>query len=1083
MQRFQKFHTKKDWENIQVTSINRETSHASWGAYESAEQARLLDRTVSRHTVSLDGTWRFAYYDRPEATDNFWQEGYDHSTWRDIQVPGNWELQGFGEPIYTNVVYPWNHFRKDAFMVHPNLNSEERGLPNPPFIPEENPTGCYFRTFQVSKDWLEREIYIHFLGVETVYYLWVNGQEVGYSQDSKLPSEFCITPFLKEGENTLALQVMRFADSTYLEDQDYWYLSGIFRSVYLLAKPKTRIQDWKIDATPDLHHAFGTVQADVSVNRFAGYADYQVKVDLFAKDGTLLKSQNAPIQAQAEYRNTKKPTTATARIRFNVEDIEKWTPETPVLYTMVLSLLTPDGEAIDFESSRVGFKRVEIVNNVVLFNGKRLVIKGVNRHEHEAVGGRAVSKAHMIEEIKQMKRLNINSVRTCHYPDDPTWYDLCDEWGILLVCECNLETHGVNGELTQNPAWGTNFLERAIRMVLEHKNHPSIYSWSLGNESGSGANHAAMAGWIREYDVTRLCQYEAGAPGKNVSDIRGNMYATQHTIMNMLTDPEDTRPVILVEYLYQIRNAGGGMHKFHTLTENYTRFQGGYIWDWQDKCLIAKTPEGKEYYAYGGDFDESITDWQNPGYMTNNGIVLPDLTPKPAALEAKQVYCPLIFEKTDYNNAWANDAAWGRFTIKNRSMVLPSDVYKVMYTLRENGRIVETGPYSLPALLAGETVEASFTETYPKKPNAAYHVDFSVLYKEASAFAETGFVLGCYQFQLESGAFQVDETAIATDGVFIGKGSVNYPVTDETVHTADTTFAAQEIPVYTISDEVGQLRVQSDEISFAVDKTTGILTTFIKAGVLYLDKGPEACFTRPFTGIDARSGWGRYAVWEPFIKENIEALPARISVLQNDAEGIRIAVKKQYKMLKTVYGASVTTSYHVFPCGKIAVESQLHVDASLKDLPRIGLELQVAEGFEQLEYFGLGPVENYKDRKASAILGVFESTVSAQHFPFIPPSENGGHEETSWLALENEKACKMTVTSDIPFHFDVHHTSVESYQSAAHDHELQVTGSSWLHIDADHAGIGSDMAWSTMLNEEARVPAKNYLLSFTLDFE
>ena len=277
------------------------------------------------------------------------------------------------------------------------------------------------------------------------------------------------------------------------------------------------------------------------------------------------------------------------------------------------------------------------------------------------------------------------------------WYDLCDAWGLLLICECNLETHGVAGALTHHPAWGTSFLERAIRMVLTHKNHASIYSWSLGNESGVGANHAAMAGWIREYDTTCLCQYEAGEPGSSISDIRGNMYATQDKILQMLTDSMDIRPVILVEYLYQIRNAGGGMHKFHELVENHTRFQGGYIWDWQDKCLVAKTPEGKEYFTYGGDFNESIVDWENPPYMTNNGIVLPDLTPKPAGLEAKQVYCPIVFDKMK-PAPWQMNDAFGHFIIKNRNLVLDTTHYTAYYAIRENGRIIKTGTFDLPYL-------------------------------------------------------------------------------------------------------------------------------------------------------------------------------------------------------------------------------------------------------------------------------------------------------------------------------------------------------------------------------------------------
>jgi beta-galactosidase len=1049
MNKLQKFHTKRDWENIDVTAINREQSHAPWGAYETAEQAASCDRTTSKWVVSLDGTWKFALRDKPDDVENFWENGFSHQGWRSIKVPGNWELQGFGEPIYTNVVYPWNYYRKDAFMLHPHNAGNERGVPNPPVIPEENPTGCYFRTFQVDAEWLEREVFIHFQGVETVYYLWINGREVGYSQDSKLPSEFLITPYLHSGENTIALQVMRFADSTYLEDQDYWYLSGIFRSVFLFAKPRARIVDWKIDAVPDRHHQGGLVNADISMNRFNGFADYKVKVDVFTPDGVLLGSQTANIMPKAEYRMAEQPTSGTARVSLKVKDIGCWTPETPNLYKAVISLLSPDGGTVDFESSRIGFKRVEVVNGIILLNGRRLLVKGVNRHEHEVHCGRAVPRGHMIEEIKLMKRLNINSVRTCHYPDDPSWYDLCDEWGILLVCECNLETHGVMGELSHNPAWGTNFLERAIRMVLTHKNHPSVYSWSLGNESGVGPNHAAMAGWIREYDATRLCQYEAGVPGKNVSDVRGNMYATQKTILSMLSDPDDTRPVVLVEFLYQIRNAGGGMHKFHYLMENFARFQGGYIWDWQDKCLIAKTGDGREFFAYGGDFGESITEWQNPTYMTNNGIVLPDLVPKPAALEAKQVYCPIVFEKIDLNNAWAIDMALGSFVVKNRNIVLNTDSFEAAYSIRENGIVIKTGMYDLPLLEAGEEKRDSFTEPFARKANAEYHVEFSVRYKEDTAFAEAGYELGVFQFQLESGAF----------------GSAE-------IH--------QACGAMLISECGNSLSIQGKDFSVDFDKATGTIASLKRNGAEYLDRGPLECFTRPFSGIDAQEGWGRYGIWKNFLKDNTESSLKSLTARQAGEGNVMVETVREIRMGSNPFGIVVCVRYLISSDCEIKVDAGFSINPSLRDLPRVGVEMIIPEGYECLTYYGMGPGENYRDRKNAARLGVFQNTVEAEHFSFIPPSETGGHEETRWLTLANDAGNIIRVTALVPFHFDVHHNSVEDYQRARHEHELVREKHSWLHLDAAHAGIGSDMAWSTMLAEGDQVSAKNYALSFTL---
>ena len=1052
MNHYQKFHTQRDWENINVTSINRETSHAHWGAYEDAAQAISCDRTASKWTQTLDGTWKFAYCPNTASVEAFWEKTYNHKEWKDIKVPGNWEIQGFGEPIYTNTLYPWDHFSKEKQVIHPTNEEGMRGLPNPPFIPEENPVGCYFSTFGVTADWLEREIFIYFKGVETAYYLWINGKEIGFSKDSKLPSEFNITKYLVEGENTIALQVMRFADSTYLEDQDYWYLSGIFRSVLLLAKPKERIMDWKIDATPNLYYPFGMIKADVSINRFNGFANYKIKLDIFDSEGCLLTSGISDINKQGEYRLYEKPTSNTARIELKIDDIIPWTPEKPKLYRAVMTLLAPSGDEVDFESCRIGFKKVEIIDGVILLNGKRLVVRGVNRHEFEAHGGRTVSVEHMIEEIKLMKRLNMNSVRTCHYPDDPAWYDLCDEWGILLICECNLETHGVLGALSHNPAWGTNFLERAIRMVLTYKNHPSIYSWSLGNESGVGANHASMAGWVREYDPTRLCQYEAGEPGKNISDVRGNMYATPEKILDMLTDATDIRPIVLVEYLYQIRNSGGGMYKFYNLVENYKRFQGGYIWDWQDKCLVAKTSEGKEFFAYGGDFGESIVDWVDPGFMTNNGMVLPDLTPKPCAIEAKQVYCPIIFDKLSLQYRPDLLPQDGNFVIKNRNLVSNTQGYEFYYSIRENGIVVETNIFEIPNIEAGDKAEYIFKDKYYKKQNKEYHIEFSIRYAQENAFAPKGFELGFYQFRLESGSYDYA--------------------------TLEMQLPESPTSVLIVNDSEQVLNIKGANFDICFDKETGLINSLRKNDVEYLSGGASGCFTRPQTGLDARLGWGRFSQYEVHAEENTNRALKKFSVECFAEDKVIVEVVREATFKEKSYAILEYSTYTVYGNGDVKVGVNFRIDPQMKELQRVGVELIIPRGFEELEYFGLGPNENYRDRRNSAKLGVFQNTVEGEHFAFIPPSENGGHEETRWIALNNGQGKVIKISSLIPFHFDVHHNTILDYKYADHEHELVRRKESYLHLDAAHSGIGSDMGWSTNLPQSEQVEAKNYLIEF-----
>lgn len=1039
MNNYQKFHTKRDWENKDITAINREEAHSPWGAYESFEQALGCNRLSSKWAAALDGKWKFAYFDSPTSVGEFYRDDFDRTAWSDITVPGNWEVQGFGKPIYTNVMMPWSQQPHEKHILHAAAASTW-GMPNPPYVPEENPTGCYYRTFDIHSEWLERDVFIHFKGVETAYYLWINGKEVGYSQDSKLPSEFNITPYIKEGENTAALQVMRFADSTHLEDQDYWYLSGIYRSVYLYAKPKTRIVDWKIDAIPDGNG--GRVSCDIRVNPFDGLAEYKVRLDFTDMSGKILASGESGINPSADYRSDYKPTSNTARVRLAIDSIRQWTPEAPNLYKAVMTLISPAGEEIDFESCRIGFKKVEIKDGIIYLNGKRLIIRGVNRHEHEARNGRAVPIAHMIEEIKTMKCLNINSVRTCHYPDDPIWYDLCDEWGILLVCECNIETHALGGALTHNPAWGTNFLERAIRMVLTHKNHPSIYSWSLGNESGTGANHAAMAGWIREYDHTRLCQYEAGGPGKNISDIRGNMYATQNGIMNMLTDPYDNRPIVLVEYLYQILNAGGGMYRFRDLVERYKRFQGGYIWDWQDKSLINKTADGTEYYAYGGDFGEHITD--GTPFMTNNGIVLPDLTPKPSGLEAKQVYCPIIFEETDHDNPWVLDNENGHYIVKNRNIVTDTDSYRIEYTIRENGYPIKSEDYDLPHLKAGEQTEIRFDKPFERKPNCEYTVEFSVRLKHDADYAPAGYEIGCYQFPLDCGSYCPSPAAIPDGDIAIAKTE-----TETTVSGAD--FA----------------------LSF--DNATGGIN-FVKGGKTYL-KGAKECITRPRCGIDAQPYWGRFPIWSAVDSQNVRVEYVSVSAESIGRSRAMVEVIRKLSFKDKACEALISIRYIVSASGEIDVTADFDLPKQLGDVPRVGMELVIPEGFEDISYYGYGPVENYPDRKESAKLSVFNSNIAAEHFPFNPPSENGGHEETRWITLKNGDDT-LKISAKTPFHFDIHHSTVDDYKSAKHDHEIVRRPESYLHIDCAHSGIGSDMGWSTVLVKNERINAGHYVLRF-----
>lgn len=1028
-------HLKQD-----ISSLGRMGARSPMMAYESLEQA--LSGQPSKNRLSLNGSFEFSLYPCPQDVPEFYRTDFDSSAMGTITVPGNWETQGFGEPIYTNLVFPWNYEDDENCNIKPG--KDHAPVPNPPYVPANNPTGCYRKRFTLPKAFSEgRELSLYFEGVETAFHLWVNGEYVGYSEDSKLPAEFNVTKYLKPGENLIALQVMRFATSTYLEDQDYWYLSGIHRDVWLISKPNISIEDYKLRAIPDLHHLSGFVTADVSVSRKEGFADYSVGLALY--DGSRLLCQSSGgVMPIARYRTKEQPTANTARVELYPEKIELWSPESPKLYTLVCTLYSPQGEAVDIEACKLGFKKLETIDGVLYLNGQRLLIRGVNRHEHYPLG-RTVPREHMVEEIKQMKRMNINSVRTCHYPDSSLWCSLCDEYGLLLICECNLETHGVEGQLSHNGDWAMAYLERASRMVRTHKNHVSIYSWSLGNESGTGANHAAMYGFIKEYDHDRICQYEAGMPGKNISDIRGNMYAPVHQIMSMLADVEDNRPIILVEYLYQIANSGGGACKFRQLLEDYPRFQGGYVWDWQDKCLMAKTADGKEFFGYGGDFDESYVEHDCPPFMTNNGLVLPDLRWKPVAHEMREVYAPVRVERPKVISPWQPRQADDCFILRNDTDTLPLSAFSCTAYLKENGRLIESAPVELPELAPRSTCSLQFSIPHTKKPGMEYYIDFVVSRKSPQWYQDDGDFVSATQHRLKGESFRPAAPCTA--------GEVK------------------------IAEDENTITLTAGEHSYTLCKNTAALLSAKKGSVYYLEESMKPCFTRPRSGVDCEPSWGSYKdhfAFEGTTQETKLSFTASGRGMASAA--FNLSFKKEGAEL-----AHGGLSYVLYGDGSLQIEYSPTIFPLL--VPRCGLGLTVPEGFDKLSYYGYGENENYCDRMESARLGIYSGTVEQQHFPFIPPSENGGHEGTRWISLENSLGNSLNISGLIPFHFDAHHSTVEDYMSAAHDHQLVRRPQTFVHLDAAHSQIGSEMAWSTQLDENLHIGAKSHRLGFLLQLK
>ena len=1055
---FSGFNTRPDYENQFVTRINCETAHSRWGGYESEEEARGGEGSGFR--FSLDGEWKFCLLPSPDAVpDEFWNKDLG---WKSITVPGCWELQGFSAPVYTNSVYPFPDDPGARYQMNPGKSRGfgQDAVLNPPYIPEKNNVGLYVRTFTLPEKFSGRMTYIDFEGVENAFYLYVNGKRVGYSQDSKLPVSFNITDCLRQGENTVALAVFRFSDGFYLEDQDYFHLCGITRRVSLFSKSRVHIEDSFVRAYP-IGGGKGEVYVHVKVNREDGFADRHVKLRLYAPDGRLVCEYTQYVDAQSVIHGknmggkvTRRPENQTASYLFTVDNPLLWDTDHPNLYRMTFTLLAPDGSEEDFEAVSTGFRRVGIEDGVIKLNGKRVIFRGVDRHEHSYEGGRTVTRERMIEEIKLMKQLNFNAVRTCHYPDSPEWYELCDEYGILVVCEADMESHGVQGAITGNPDWAEAMLERAKRMALTHKNHPCIVSWSLGNESGCNANHAGMAGWLRGFDPMRLVQYEGNDRDETFSDIRCTMYAPIDMLGDMVNDLKDRRPIVLIEYNYQIANAGGGAAEFKALTEKYPLFQGAFAWDWQDKTLPATAGDGTRFPGFGGDFGEDYIDRTVPTYMCCNGMVTCDLKPKPSAIELKQAQSPVdvVLEKADR----------GVICLRNRSESLSYEELSVEYTLCYKGNeffrgtaeaIEETDQIRLAARINGNNEWNMLPwPAFPKEGDkyficdvgaaAGYPSDVtlnvSVKRVTDTAWSKSGFEITLRQFELKPA-----ETFVPArmEGEVIRSGSV----------------------------------FTSDGAEFSFD-TENHVVTLGKNGKKYAEHSEPSLF-RARTGQVLGDKWGSVPQ-----DAYLAFLPGKLSkkAVSSEIFGSTVRFTDEYTGERGVI--TLTREFTVLPGGRLKTDCVLSVPAAYKYLPRAGLSFTVEPEFEDLNWYGRGETESYCDRRLAAIFGRYSCRVEDTHFPFIPVSHCGNHCDTHSVSLSDKEGRRLTVEG-APFSFTAHHNTEADYWNVLHEHELVRRREIYLAIDPFEAGIGGDMGWSTEFNPKDMLPAGEYRFGFVLTIE
>jgi beta-galactosidase len=1009
------------------------------GVYEDEVSAVHGDRMSGPFVQALDGAWRFLLCPAPTACPpGFWEEGFDDASWETITVPGNWQLlpNSPDKPIYTNVVYP--------FPV------------DPPFPPAANPTGCYRRAFNVPEPWLQRDVRLTFESVDSAFQVWINGQEAGYGEDSRLPSEFRITPFLRAGINSIAVRVLRYSSGSYLEDQDYWQMSGIQRSVWLAARPVEHIRDFRIRTTFDADFRDARLQATVylemagspaqpfEIDKIREDEKRQVAVKLIDPSGVPIAT--SPVRVVANEIVFWEPREHAAAIfDLPVAAPRRWSPDDPALYTLVMTLADAQGRLIDVQSCRFGFRQVEIKDRQLLLNGRRLIVRGVNRHEFHPERGRAVTVEDMRREIVLMKQLNFNAVRTSHYPNDSRWYDLCDELGICVVDEANLETHGVGARLSLDPVWAPAYLERALRMVLRDRNHPCVCIWSLGNESFSSANHAAMANWIRYFDPTRPVQYEGGNPGPIISDIMAPMYPKLDWVREVMEDRRETRPMILCEYAYAKGNATGNFSKFWELVDRYPSFQGGFIWDWADKAIRFNLPDGRKVYGYGNDLGENY-DYaavrEDPTQVLN-GIVGADLEPHPGAYEVKKVQAPVGFRQ--------NPDRPLLMEVANRYHDSDLSHLDLEWEIVRDGEIVRAGTTGLPQLAAGQTTEWPFELGAPLPESGELFLNLRCRLKTDRAWASRGHVVAWDQFALPS------EVAIKA-----GRRIENAPpiVSKRTTESLQLSGAGWEL---------------------AWNAATGLLSSWRVGGREWLHAPAVEMFYRAPIDNDVILGNAHsyYHEWEKKGIYRAERHLMGLTTASADDGDVLVRVESVFSP-GTPYAISCLLEWTVKPDGTLSFLQTSRIPTTFSRIPRIGLHMPLAEGWKKATWHGRGPWENYPDRQDSALVGRWQTPIRDLLEKYLVPGECGSRGDVRWLELSGDGTRRLKVEGDPVFRFSALPVSPSDLTQARHEWELIPRSETFLILDGWHMGVGGDNGWQRNVYPEYLIGPGTYRWGATL---
>ncbi len=1004
------------WQNVNINQQNREPRRANFFAFENLEKAQSFDKKKSANYLSMEGMWKFNFVkDHNKRPANFFALKYDDSQWKDFPVPGLFELNGYGDATYKNIGYAW----------------ATQFDPNPPYISElNNYTGSYRRTFELPKDWKGKDVYFHVGSATSNLTLWVNGKYVGYSEDSKVAAEFNISKYLKPGKNLIAMQVMRWCDGSYFEDQDFWRLTGIAREVYLYARPKLHAADIRLNAALENNYQDGVLNYKVSLK--GGKTD--VAITLCDKDGKQI--------AQA--------TGAQGVIK--VPKVNAWTAETPYLYKAYITLKNKQGAA-EVIPQKVGFRNVEIKNAQLLVNGQPVLVKGADRHEMDPDGGYVVSLERMIQDIKIMKQLNINAVRTSHYPCDPRWYDLCDEYGIYITAEANLESHGMGYEeksLAKFPEYIVPHIERNEGNVKPLINHPSVIVWSLGNESGYGVNFEKAYDWVKACDKTRPAQYERGGYDSK-TDIYCPMYIGYEESESYCKS-NGTKPYIQCEYAHAMGNSEGGFKEYWDLIRKYPKYQGGYIWDFVDQGLRDKSPiTGKEIFTYGGDYGR----YPASDYNFNcNGIIAPNRRLNPHAYEIQYVL----------QNVWIKDfdAENGSFNVYNENFFKNIDDLSLTATLFANG--VKLTTVAIPdtkgiapqatKLVKSEALKSAIEKAEAEHATEEITINFAFASDGSQPLVDKGQVMARQQIVLNGYEFdKIDAPA-----------------------NTGSKIEVEETNSY--------VKVSAERMSVTIGKKTGMID------YLDVDGEPMLKFRESMTPEFWRA---------PTDNDYGASLQKKMRVWKNPQMNLKSFDKSESKDSVVLTAnfempevkAELMLRYRINAAGEVAVTEKMTTDkeAKVADLFRYGMQLQMPASFSKLEYYGRGPEENYIDRHSSSFIGKYEANVKDEYYPYVRPQESGNHTDIRYFSIFNPTTGKGITfegyapmeCSAIPYLVEDLDAGIEKEHAwGQHSGDLVEKGLVQLHIQQRQFGLGCIDSWGSSPMEKYRMHYQDRCFSFVI---